>query len=74
MERSLSENEEKYKRNEEFVLEWQMICALDEIKKLRRGNLFLKEQLSQSLEENERIIVGLNTQLEEKKIIEEVRD
>jgi hypothetical protein len=81
-----SEEEEKTKTDGEVDLEEELICALSEIKKLRKNNLKQKKQLrkyeekdtnsktkmSQSLEELENIIISLKNQLEEARRIEEV--
>jgi hypothetical protein len=81
-----SEEEEKTKTDGEVDLEEELICALSEIKKLRKKNLKQKKQLrkyeekdtnsktkmSQSLEELENIIISLKNQLEEARRIEEV--
>jgi len=81
-----SEEEEKTETDGEVDLEEELICALSEIKKLRKNNLKQKKQLrkyeekdtnsktkmSQSLEELENIIISLKNQLEEARRIEEV--
>jgi hypothetical protein len=81
-----SEEEQNVKIDVEVDLEEELICALREIKKLKKKNLKQKEQLqkyeeedcdakekmSQSLEEIEKTIISLKIQLEEEKRMEEV--
>jgi predicted RNase H-like nuclease (RuvC/YqgF family) len=81
-----SEEEENTETDGEVDLEEELMCALREIKKLRKNNLKQKEKLqkyeeedrdskakmSQSLEESENIIISLKVQLEEARRIEEV--
>ena len=82
----VSEEEKNVKIYGEVDLEEELMCALREIKKLRKKNLKQKEQLqnyeekdhdskakmSQSLEEIEKNIMSLKVQLEEARNIEEV--
>jgi predicted RNase H-like nuclease (RuvC/YqgF family) len=81
-----SEEEENVETDGEVDLEEELMCALREIKKLRKKNLKQKEQLqkyeeedrdskskmSQSLEEIENTIMNLKVQLEEARRMEEV--
>jgi hypothetical protein len=67
-------------------LEEELMCALSEIKKIRKNNLIQKEKLqkseeedhdskyklSESLEEKKNTIMNLDVQLEEARMMEEV--
>jgi hypothetical protein len=81
-----SEEEENVEIDGEVDLEEELMCALSEIKNLRKNNLKQKEQLqkyeeedcdskskmSQSLEETKNTIMNLKVQLEEARRMEEV--
>jgi hypothetical protein len=81
-----SEEEENDETNGEVDLKEELMCALSEIKKLRKKNLKQTEKLqkyeeqdhdskskmSQRLEESNQIIISLNFQLEEARRIKEV--
>jgi hypothetical protein len=81
-----SKEEENVETDGEVDIEEELMCALREIKKLRKNNLKQKEQLqkyeeedhdskakmSQILEEIENTIMNLKVQLEEARRIEEV--
>ena len=85
-EKTDSKEEENVEIDGEVDLEEELICALSEIKKVKKKNLKQKEQLqkyeegdhdsktkiSQSLEEIENTIIGIKVQLKEEKSKEEV--
>jgi hypothetical protein len=80
------ENEEIPEVEGEFDLEGELISALEELRRYRRKNKSLKEQLldykeeqksreeevSKSIKKTKQIIVDLKTQLQEAKRIEEI--
>jgi hypothetical protein len=59
---------QKYE-DEKVDPEGELTCDQNEITKLRRENMLLKEKLSQSLEEKEKII---KVQIEEAEVINEL--
>lgn len=72
------EDEDKVPKDEEesIALDRKLICALDEIKKLKKKNTLLEEFLEESKrkknEDHEKTVVGLKIQVEEEKKIAEV--
>jgi len=79
-------NEENYEVEGELDLEGELISALEELRKYKKKNKSLREQLleyegkqksrekevSITIEESEQIFIELKTQLQESKIIQEV--
>ena len=66
--KALEESEVK----EVVDLERQLMCALDENKKLKEKNALLEESKRENAEDHEETIVGLKTQVEEANRIAEV--